>query len=276
MRIRSIFCLTVVTCLLACGGARSPSSAAPTGAAPTSPAPNLVKHVDNVDIPPAIASVVIAPDRSDDDKKLDAGRHPAETLALFGVVPGMRVAELEAGLGYTTELLARAVGSAGVVYAENNKFVLEKFAAKPWADRLAKPVMKNVVRSDRELESPFPPEAEDLDAVLSVMSYHDSVWLKTDRPAMNAAVFKARKSGGIYGIVDHAAKPGAGLSDVRTLHRIEESVVVDEVTKAGFRLDADAPFLRNPSDAHDWNDSVRAAGDRLGTSDRFVLRFVKP
>ena len=93
----------------------------------------------------------------------------------------MRVAELGAGGGYTTELFARAVGPDGTVYGQNNKFVLERFAAKPWNERLAKTVMKNVVRVDRELDDPFPPDAKNLDAVLVVLVYHDFVWLGVDR-----------------------------------------------------------------------------------------------
>ena len=56
-------------------------------------------------------------------------------LAFFGVAPGMRVAELGAGGGYTTELLARTVGPNGTVYGQNNKFILERFAAFPGAGR---------------------------------------------------------------------------------------------------------------------------------------------
>jgi len=63
MRIQRICHLIVVSCFFACGGARSMPSAAPTGAAPTNRAPDLVKHVDKVDIPPTIASIVAAPDR---------------------------------------------------------------------------------------------------------------------------------------------------------------------------------------------------------------------
>ncbi len=187
----------------------------------------------------------------------------------------MHVAELFAGTGYTSEVLARAVGPSGVVYAENNKFVLDRFAAKPWGERLAKPVMKNVVRADRELDDPLPPEAKNLDAVFFVLSYHDSVWMGTDREKMNKAILAALKPGGEYVIVDHSAKDGAGLADVKTLHRIEKGAVVAEVTRAGFKLSKEGDFLRNPSDAHDWNDSPMVAADRRGKSDRFVLAFVR-
>jgi predicted methyltransferase len=220
--------------------------------------------------------IVGSPDRSPDDRALDAGRHPDQLLTFIGVAPGMRVAEVGAGLGYTTELLARAVGPSGVVYAQNSKFIREKFAEKPWTERLAKPVMKPVVRVDREFDDPLPPEATNLDAVVNVMLYHDTVWMKTDRAAMNRAVFAALRPGGVYVIVDHSGRPGSGITETQTLHRIEEKAVRAEIESAGFKLAADADFLRNPADTRDWSASPRTAGERRGTSDRFVLKFVRP
>jgi len=226
-------------------------------------------------VPDSIKAVVAAPDRSDADKALDAGRHPAEMLAFFKIGPGMKVAELGAGGGYTAELLARTVGPTGVVYGQNNKFMLERFAEKPWSERLAKPVNKNIVRVDREFDDPLPPEAKNLDAVFMVLFYHDTVWLKADRDAMNKAIYAALKPGGTFAVIDHSAKEGDGLADVQTLHRIDEKTLKEEVEKAGFKLAAEADFLRNPADARDWNDSPVAAAERRGTSDRFVLMFVK-
>jgi predicted methyltransferase len=228
------------------------------------------------EVPEAIRAAVDAPDRSEADRALDAGRHPAEMLAFFGIRPGMRVAELGAGLGYTSELLARVVGPKGAVYAQNNQLILDRFARAPWTERLAKPVMRNVVRVDRELDDPLPPEARDLDAVLMILVYHDTAWMGADRAKMNAAVFRALKRGGVFAIVDHSAKDGAGLSAVQTLHRIEESALRKEVEAAGFELARTSDLLRNPVDTRDWNDSPRAAGDKRGTSDRFTLAFVKP
>jgi len=230
----------------------------------------------SVEAPPGPAAVVAAADRSAADRALDAGRHPAEMLAFFDIRPGMRVAELGAGGGYTTELLARMVGAKGHVYGQNPKFVLERFAEKPWSERLAKPVNAPVVRVDREFDDPLPPDAKNLDAVLIVLFYHDTVWLETNRARMNASVFAALRSGGIYGVIDHSARSGTGTSDAKSLHRIEESVLVSEILKAGFVLDAEAAFMRNPADARDWNASPTAAGARRGTSDRFVLKFRKP
>ena len=221
-------------------------------------------------------AIVGAPDRSADDRALDAGRHPDQLLAFIGVQPGMRIAEIGSGLGYSTELLARAVGPTGVVYGQNNRFILERFAEKPWGARLTKPVMKNVVRVDREFDEPLPPAAKNLDLVVNVLLYHDTVWMKTDRAKMNHTIFAALKPGGVYVIVDHSGRPGSGATETETLHRIEEKVVREEIEAAGFTLVADADFLRNSADARDWSASPRTAGERRGTSDRFVLKFAKP
>ena len=134
--------LALPVALLVVGCTHSgPSPASPAAASP----------------PLAAEAIVDAPDRTEADRKLDAGRKPAELLRFLKVEPGMKVGELFAGGGYTTELLARAVGSAGVVYGQNTKFVLARFAEKPWGERLARPVNKNVVRLDRELDAPFRP-----------------------------------------------------------------------------------------------------------------------
>ena len=221
-------------------------------------------------------TVVNAPDRSPEDRALDGGRKPAELLAFLGIKPGWRVADLGAGGGYTAELLVRAVGSDGVVYGQNSPAVLKMFAEKAWTARLAKPVMKGVVRLDRDFDDPFRPGMPLLDAVTMVLFYHDTVWLGVNREAMNRAVFNALKPGGVFLIVDHSARAGDGTAVASTFHRIEEDVVRNEVQAAGFVLDAEADFLRNSEDTRLWNDSPRAAGERRGTSDRFVLRFRKP
>ena len=168
------------------------------------------------------------------------------------------------------------VGPSGIVYGQNSKLVLEHYADKPWSARLTKPVMANVVRVDREFDDPLPPEANHLDAVFLLLFYNDTVWQKTDRDKMNRAIYQALKPGGVLAIVDHSGRPGTGLSEVQSLHRIEESVVRGEIERAGFKFAGEATFLRNPEDPRDWNASPRQAGERRGTSDRFVLKFVKP
>lgn len=278
----SLVVVPLVALAAACGGSQSPADTAKTEEAPQAPATAAAtpspaeKPAAEAKVPEAIAAIVAAPDRAEADRALDAGRKPAELLAFLDIRPGMKVAEIAAGGGYTAELLARIVGPTGKVYGQNSKFILERFAEKPWAERLQKPVMKNVVRVDREFDEPLPPEAKELDAVVMVLFYHDTVWMKTDRDKMNKLIFNALRSGGVYGIVDHSAKAGSGTSEAQTTHRIEEKVLREEVEKAGFKLAGEASFLRNEKDTRDWNASPMKAGELRGTSDRFVLKFVKP
>jgi predicted methyltransferase len=237
-------------------------------------APAIVE-TSSGDPTPRAREIVDAPDRTAEDRQLDPRRRPAELLTFLGVTPGARVGELVAGGGYTAELLARAVAPNGVVYAENPAFIL-RTGEQVWRERLARPAMKTVVRVDRELEDPFPPEAKDLDLVVLNLVYHDTVWLGVDRGKMNRAIFAALKKGGRYVVIDHSARRGSGLADVKTLHRVDEATVRAEVADAGLVLQTADSFLRNPADMRDWNASPEAAGTRRGTSDRFALAFVKP
>jgi predicted methyltransferase len=254
----------------------SSASGSASGSGSGSAAIVVPPYTPAADVPAEITAAIAATDRTDADRALDAGRKPGEVLAFFRIAPGQKIGELFAGGGATTELVARIVGDKGQVFAQNTTEILEKFARKPWQDRAAKPIMKNVVGVERAADDPFPPEAKDLDAVICVLNYHDFVWQKVDRAKMNKVIFDRLKKGGVYGIVDHSAEAGSGERDVETLHRIDEEVVKKEILAAGFKLDAESDVLRVPDDKRDWNASPRQAGDRRGHSDRFVLRFVKP
>ena len=72
--------------------------------------------------------------------------------------------------------------------------------------------------------------------------------MAVDRAAMNKKLFAALKPGGFLIVADHSAKPGAGTSVGKTLHRIEESALKGEVEAAGFKLAAEGDFLRHPED----------------------------
>lgn len=251
-------------------------SAAPSASASAAPAAKPRPARTPEKIAPEAQAVLDAKDRAEEDKKLDEGRHPAELLSFFGLAKGQKVAELGAGGGYTSELFARMVGPSGKVYGQNNKFIIEKFADKPWSERLKKPVMKNVVRVDREFDEPLPKDAKNLDGVYMVLFYHDLYWMNVDRKKMNATIFAALKPGGLYGIVDHSGREGSGDKEVKSLHRIEESVVRKDIEDAGFVLVRESHFLRNPEDTMDWSASPSTAGEKRGTSDRFALVFKKP
>ena len=219
--------------------------------------------------------IVAAADRTDKDKKLDESRKPVETLKFFGVTTGMHVADLGAGGGYTTELLARPVGPTGAVIAQDSPDWGVPELEKIWEARLARPALANTKHVMRQWDDPLPPEATNLDAVYFVCAYHDVLAEKIDQHKLDKAVFAALKPGGTFVIIDNSAKEGRGSQDSEPLHRIDEQLVRADLEQAGFKLVEEASFLRNPKDARDWN-ADPGADPRTHTQDRFVLKFKKP
>jgi predicted methyltransferase len=223
------------------------------------------------EVTPEIRAVVASPDRSDADRKADERRKPEMLLAFAGVRPGMKVLEVGAGAGYSAELLARSVGPRGTVYAQNTPDAIARFIKTRFDERAAKAVMNNVVKLVREFDDPVPGDVRNLDLATMLYEYHDTPAAGVDRARMNRRIFEALKPGGHFVVVDHAAKGGADVGVGKTLHRIDESLVRQEVEAAGFRFVAAAEFLRNPDDPRDATSS--RATFRV---DAFVLKFVKP
>ena len=255
-----------------------------------------------------IAQILASPDRSEADRTNDLRRKPEQMLGFIGIRPGIVALDLSAAGGYTTELLARAIGPSGTVYGQSQPrdpsqaptpppapegnsnptatpsaaSAVPATARRPSAVALAERDSKlrsngvpaaSIVAISRPFEDPVPPElaAERIDLVTLMFNYHDLGHLGVDRAAMNRAVFRALKPGGLYVIADHSGRPGTGISESGTLHRIEEAFLRQEVEAAGFRLLEEGNFLRNPNDPRDKN-----TPDPPQPKDEFVLKFAKP
>ena len=245
--------------------------------------------------PERIAAIVSSPDRAAADRTNDIRRKPAEMLAFIGVRPGMVALDVSAGRGYTTELIARAVGPTGKVYGQTPPprdparappAQPEGAAAPPpptpaavtvpaptLAERTRNPALAHIVPVVRPFNDPVPPEVANagLDLATLMFNYHDMGHLGVDRARMNRAIFDALKRGGVYLIADHSGRAGTGISESGTLHRVEEAFVKTEVEAAGFRLAATGNFMRNPADPRDRN-----TPEPPMPKDEFVLKFVKP
>jgi predicted methyltransferase len=219
--------------------------------------------------PAAVAAraqqAIASPIRTEQDRRMDATRKPQELLTFTQVAPGMMVLDVAAGGGYTSQLLVLAVGASGKVWAQRPE------AGAALTKRLADQPQGNFIPVYRPFDDPVPPEAPKLDLVTLILNYHDISYLPVDRAKMNERIFAALKSGGRYVVVDHAAVAGSGITAGRTLHRIDESVVIAEARKAGFVLDAEGSFLRNPDDPR----TATTNSSPIAT-DKFALRFVKP
>ena len=219
---------------------------------------------------PDYEAIVASPDRSDADRQTDLRRQPAKMLAFTGARPGMQVLDMGAGAGYSTELLARAVGPDGKVYAQESAAVMERVKDK-FDIRAKNPAMNNVVHLIRDYDDPLPGEVGGLDLITFFFAYHDVTYMPADRAEMNQKMFTSLKPGGFLVIADHSARAGDGTSVSKTLHRIEESTLRKEIEAAGFRLAAEADFLRHPEDPRDapvFHPAVPV--------DEFVLKYQKP
>jgi predicted methyltransferase len=220
---------------------------------------------------PDYAAIIAAPDRTEVDRQTDKRRDPVKLLAFTGARAGMKVLDMGAGGGYSTELMARAVAPGGVVYGQNPADLPERPKTR-FEARLKTPAGTNIVSLGRPFDDPLPADVRDLDLITFLFFYHDTTYMPVDRAEMNRKLFVALKPGGMLVIADHSAKESDGTSVGKNLHRIAESALRREVEAAGFRLLAEGDFWRHPEDPRDF--SIQPpSGNPV---DEFVLKFQKP
>jgi len=208
-------------------------------------------------------------ERSADDRARDASRHPIEVIEFLGISDGDKVLELVAAGGWYTQVLSAAVGPQGHVYAQNPAFFLgrEGFVEQETAlhTRLGNVTAIHGDVADAEIDG-------QMDAALTALNLHDMYnggGEDAAMPLINSA-FRALKSGGVFGVIDHRGVAGQPNSD---FHRMEERTAVELLEKAGFVVEASSNILTNPADDH-----MRGSGDPSlsRNSDRFLLRARKP
>jgi predicted methyltransferase len=229
--------------------------------------------------PADVAAAVAAPGRAQDHVALDEVRRPVEVLNWLGLERGDRVLDYFTGTGYYAEIMARAVGPEGAVFATNpppfmgNERIRTALAGvrerAPNAAFYAMPV--NALG--------LPPNS--FDFVMLHLVYHDAYWEsarfnlpRIDPNTVTRALFEATKPGGVVAVIDHVANPGRDTrAEVEATHRILPETVRADFERAGFVLEAESDMLRNPQDDRSVNvfePSIR------GRTDRFVYRFRKP
>lgn len=225
-----------------------------------------------------IAASLANEGRLDGDVKLDEKRRPDEVLRFFGIEPGMTVFELFSGGGYYSEIISGVVGDDGEVWSHNNTAYIAYTQAQ--LDKRFKPGrlenVKRVRAENNELELP----EETFDAALFILAYHDvyyvdeqNGWPRIDGPEMLAEIFRAMKSGGVLGVVDHVAAPDSPPETGGTLHRIDPVLLRRDLEAAGFVYEAESDILRNPGD--DYSLPMSDPAVRRQT-DRVVYRFRAP
>ena len=226
-------------------------------------------------IRPYLAAALADPARGD-MKAVDAQRHTADLIAFSGVKPGDKVADLIPGSALFTRVFAKVVGPKGHVYMVwPNEYAHEAASDVKASDALAKDAHYGNISVVEQPAAAFATPAP-VDLVFTAQNYHDypdNFMGKVDPVALDRAVFKALKPGGVFLVVDHAAQAGSGMRDTETRHRIDPAIVKAQAASAGFVLEGESKVLANPADDH-----TKVVFDKTirGHTDQFVLKFRKP
>ncbi len=266
--------------------------------------------VATVVTPEDFAAVLAMPHRTAENRARDVWRHPAETLAFFGVEPDDTVVELWPGGGWYTEILAPYLANDGKLIvtvfdpagpteyygtAQSQKLLERAKAEAAVFGQLGTATVKQTLEigpdgkvakttiHDFELAP-----AESVDAVLTFRNSHG--WYRNGAlPVIYGAAFRALKPGGTLGIEQHRAPAGSDPEQTAKTGYLSEASVIATAEAAGFELVERSEINANPKDTHDHPDGVwslppsLSGGDKdrdkfvaIGESDRMTLKFRKP
>ena len=224
----------------------------------------------------ALDAALADPRRKAQRDSSDERRKPGPLVALAGVKPGDKVLDLIPGSGYWTRIFSKIVGPQGKVYA----IWPQAYAREATGDVATLKALAadksygNIVTEVQPTTTLTAPEP--LDVVWTSQNFHDypdEFMGKGDPSSLAKDAFKILKPGGTFMVIDHMAKPGRGLSDTDTLHRIDPASVRKIVEGVGFRFAGESKVLNNSADPLDikvFDPSVR------GHTSQFAYKFVKP
>lgn len=239
---------------------------------------------------PAIAAAVASPARTPANVARDRYRHPAETLAFFGVRPDQTVVEFQPSGGWYTEILAPMLSDKGryVGLTGTSQRARDGFAAvlAKGGDRYKGATAATL---DGATGTSTVPDGS-ADVVLTFRNVHNLIMAGgATAPNSFKAFYRMLKPGGTLGVVDHRLPEGAAAAAEMKSGYLKRSTVVRLAEQAGFRLAGESQVNANARDTHDWPEGVwtlpptlrlgdtdRAKYLAIGESDRMTLKFVKP
>lgn len=233
-------------------------------------------------------------------------RHPVGTLTFLGLRDGMTVLEIWPGGGWYTEVLAPVLrGNGQYIVAGWDVDVPDQ---PDYRYRLQAGLLETFATHpeiyDQVAMVPYSPpasaslgDAGSVDLVLTFRNTHG--WISDGiAEAVFAEFARVLKPGGILGVVQHRAAPGADPAATAQMGYVPEQTVIDLARGAGLYLEARSEVNANPSDTRDYEQGVwslppgysmcrelasedesaacRARYQAIGESDRMTLRFRKP
>lgn len=217
-------------------------------------------------------------DRPEQDYEMYPVRKSAEVLSFTGVMPGMRVVEMEAGGGFYTELFSRVVGPEGKVYMQN-PVSFKNFLGDSVAKRVDGRLLNvQIVESAFDNLSDVPDN--DADIVTWFLGPHE-LWYTPEGEPEGALgdpdmsfdeIARVLKPGGHLVVLDHSAPAGSPPTTGGETHRIDKAVIIALAEQHGLILVEESDILANPDDDRTiqvFNPAVRRK------TDRFLLKFSK-
>lgn len=241
----------------------------------------------------SLATIAVGEHRSAENIARNVYRHPVETLEFFGIEPDMRVVEIWPGGAWYTEILAPYLQEQGQYVAANwdpdSPIEFVATAVRQYQEKLAEyPELYGNAR----MTVLMPPEHWDLgppesaDMVVTFRNIHN--WMpRGHAEEMFVRIYQVLKPGGTLGVVEHRANPDVPQDPQAASGYVNQDYAIALARSAGFRLVATSEINANPNDTKDYEKGVwtlpptlRAGDDekwrRIGESDRFTLKFVKP
>lgn len=233
--------------------------------------------------------------RSEANRARNEFRHPVETLEFFGLAADMTVIEILPSTGWYTEIMAPYLRDHGKYYAAhfspNASLAYMAPNLRNFEEKItAEPELYGKI-TVRHLNPPHevaiaPPESADM--ALTFRNVHN--WIMADQEhEFFAAFYAALKPGGVLGVVEHRAKPDAGMDVMRTSGYVTEAYVKEVAAAAGFEFVGSSEINANAKDPtvhprgvwtlppnYRMGDEDRSKYAAIGESDRMTLKFVKP
>lgn len=243
-----------------------------------------------------VANALNDEQRAAKNSERDKFRHPAQTLAFFGLKPNMSVVEISPGGGWYSEILAPALKDNGKFYAAHFPKDATGFYQRSRSEFEQK--VTQDPRFSKVIVTEFAPvthtelaPANSADMVLTFRNVHNWYMGKNKDGALSAfkSFYTALKPGGTLGVVEHRLPEARADDDQKSSGYMKQSYVIEIAKQAGFELVASSEINANPKDTADhpkgvWTlpPSLRLGeqdADKykaIGESDRMTLKFKKP